>query len=178
MSIVELLVLAAFLLFPLFQQLLQKKQPPEQLPDDDQEDLAARRQADDTEAADEGWSAEWGAWPEEEGGEAYSDVETEVGPFESVASEERAREMIAYQERTPVDRMPEVARVTSPVVSLESVNVDRAAEHDRFHRTIGAPQRRGRGSRKPRVASLLRDRNDLRRGILLKEILGPAKGLQ
>src|SRR5690606_37490311 len=105
----------------------------------------------------ETWSAGWGSWPSES--EALEELAAE-----SVLEEEDAGELVALQERLPAPEIPEAARVTVPVVSLEQLEVDRAAEHLRFHRrTAPAPPPPAR--REPHPGTLPRSRAELRRAI-------------
>jgi hypothetical protein len=69
-------------------------------------------------------------------------------------------------------------RATPGVVSLEDLEIDTAARHDQFHQrleTLRAPARvRGRAPN----AYRFRSREDLRRAIVMLEVLGTPKGLE
>lgn len=73
--------------------------------------------------------------------------------------------------------LPEAVRVSAPVVSMEDVNVDRAAEHRRLHATLSRPTRT-EPTREARVIRLLEGSGDLRRAIILGEVLGPPPALR
>ena len=86
----------------------------------------------------------------------------EIPPFEAISLE-------------PVDekREPVTIEVTAPA---DAVDVNRIAEHDRFQpRYLAAPPARP----EPRVlADHLRTRDEIRRAVLLSEVLGPPRSLQ
>ena len=85
----------------------------------------------------------------------------EIPPFEAISLE-------------PVDQTSEP--VTVEVAAAADADVDRAAKHHRFHaRYREAP----RSAAAPRVlADHLRTRDEIRRAILLSEVLGPPRSLQ
>lgn len=152
MDFFEILVLLLFVAFPLLQQLLGRKggEEEEQAMEPAPPEVEAPRPAAEAPPRPEGWSTGWGAWPEEEAATEESGIEAYV---------------------------PEAVRVADPVVSLENVHVDRAAEHARIHRIHAQPVA-GRKRDRPRVAALLRSEADVRRGIVLAEILGPPAALR
>jgi len=187
MDIVELLVLLAFILFPLLQSVLEKLGgagrrglPPDvDLPPQDRADTGGplstpdAGMSSDTPAgheAEEGWSAGWGRWP--------SDTLEDLSA-EEVVTEEVAEEIVARQRRLGESvTVTEAARVTVPVVSLESVQAEPAERlagvkpiqrlpPPTIRRRPLHPTIRGVGSR-----------SELRRAIVLAEILGPPRGLE
>lgn len=178
MDWIEYLLLFVFFVLPLLQGLLggKKKTPTSgPLPDEAerQEEVAEARAREDRLPAPEGaesWSAGWGSWPEPAELERVAEIE--------VMDEEEALELTALQERLRPEDASEAVRVTTPVVSLESLEVDRAGEHKRFHHRVDAALPVPGGAAGPRVATLLRGREQLRRAVLLAEVLGPPRGLR
>ncbi len=124
-----------------------------------------------TNAAD-GWSAEWGAWPsepdEEEMGAEREEIRPEA-PVPIVFEEAISRE-IAPRDLPP----PAVAPV---IISLEPVRVDRRAEHERLHRLNRATPAPDAPPPIP-LATQLRQRSELRRALILAEVIGPPRSLQ
>ena len=179
MDLVEILVLLAFVFFPLIQALLEKAakrgRPPELPPPNRAEQqplppviVAERRQPGP--AAEESWSADWGTWPTE-GMEELSS--------EEVLTEEQADELIGLQERLAAREVPEAVRVTVPVVSMEQRQIDRSAEHRRFHEPAPAPAARPVTRARPiAIGGALSKPSDLRRAIMLAEVLGPPRALE
>lgn len=172
MDIVEVLVLLLFVVFPLLQHVLsRRRQEPElgmEEDDLDLEELMAER------APEQGPPAP--APPGEERGWEYL---PEAPRIESVVDEERALELLSMQAELDPEHAPEALRVSAPVVSLESLTVDREAEHTRMRAgraNAAAVARRPR--RATRLTGLLDSSQDLRRGIVLSEILGPPRGLE
>lgn len=113
----------------------------------------------------------WGDW-------TVALPESEAGAPEEIVDEEEAAARAPRAERARVPEEPEAERVAVQVVSLEPLQVDRPAEHVRFHRTLEAPALRRPARRAPRLAAALADRDDVRRAVLLAEVIGPPKGLQ
>ena len=180
MDIIELLVLLAFILFPLLQALLEKmgvgQRPEPPSPAGEAEDEAGevaverapvRASADVPEEAN--WSSGWGSWP----GEQLEELAAE-----EVVTEEEADELIAYQERLSQREATEAARTTVPVVSMEPLEVDRAAEHRRFHERVVTKRPPRAPAPSERLHSLLSDQSEIRRAVLLSEILGPPRSLR
>lgn len=93
-------------------------------------------------------------------------------------ADETAPELPAPRAQGP-EEVPEAVRVHSPVVSLEPLEVDRDGEPRRFHRDLGStgpvPGLRAAPSR---LATQIQSRSDLRRAIILAEVLGRPKGLR
>jgi hypothetical protein len=174
----SVLLLVIFVVLPLVQQFLQKREPqrpdlPEQQdwealpPMSDRGDGAARRRITKVEDVSP-WSEGWGAWP----GEA--------------AEQDDDEEMLADEIGMEEPPAPEVLPAQHPpaplVVSMEPLNVDRAAEHQRFHdryvaRPRAAPPPRPAAAHSP-IAAMLRDPQGMRRAVILSEVLGPPRSLQ
>lgn len=182
MDIIELLILLAFILFPLLQQILEKlggsrgeqQLPPEYDPEADQRTMEAGTTAPpepSIESSDGGWSAGWGEWPAEELPEALQ-IE---GPVDEPDAETflRTRESWENRERP----LPEVVRVHAPVVSLESLEVDREAEHRRLHARLRPPTPPPVQRRRSPLERALRTRAGVRQGVILAEVLGPPRSL-
>lgn len=199
MDLIELLLLLAFVFFPLIQALLEKLRKGRgdaQLPPPPQEEVGApqarveRRSTQVTVPAppaevpdghgQEEWSSGWGIWPGEEGSVTEAREAMEDLSAEEVVTEDQADELIAYQERLAARQMPEAARVTVPVVSMEPLRVDRKAEHRRLHERL-SPVATHQPRLPPHAAGLgaaLRTSDELRRAVLLSEILGPPRALR
>lgn len=204
MDFFELLIILLFIVLPLLQQMLGKREEPgttDGLPeDDDAERLpgmdregatrpstpagpAARTGGTgDGTVASGGWAADWGEWPDEETereeaeGMSIEALErpevVEVPPTDAAVRDTSGRPATPYSYDDPAR-----ARAASRVVSLEKLHVDRAAEHARFHTRPERPTA-GVGRRPPRIAALLEDPDELRRAILLAEVVGPPAALR
>ena len=62
---------------------------------------------------------------------------------------------------------------------METLVVDRQAEHDRFHDRYVVPSRPPAGRiRHPPLAAQIHDPKELRRAIILNEVLGPPRALR
>lgn len=164
MSFFEILIVLLFIVLPLLQQVLgQRKGPEGPEPDAEDEDprlrphrlpQASRAPAAEGASGVEGWSVDWGEWP------AHGEEELPV--------EETLEEIGA---EAPPPEHTRVEREMPKVVSLEPLRVDRDAEHDRFHARKGPVLRPVKG-RPPRIATLLRGREGLRRAVLVSEVIG------
>ncbi len=187
MDLVELLVLAAFIFFPLLQALLEKlggsrrqELPPEwEVDQEDTEGPVATVERRDTVAADSdkdtSWSAGWGEWP----GTATAEAEQlEDLTAESVVTEEEAEEILYHQIRVPDERMSEAARVTVPVVSLEPAERPRTREPRAPRVEVAPPPDRARAQRRNQFSRILHDEVTLRRSVMLAEVLGPPRALR
>lgn len=158
----ELLLVLLFVVLPLLQQLLERrgpKRPPTE------EELEALEEYE-------------GAIEPERSVPALPHAETagELARRE-VLDEEAARELAALQRRLPPETVPEAVRVSAPVVSTEAPGTSRRSR--RTPRTDPLPAAEPPRSRSaPRVEPLLRGREELRRAVLLSEILGPPKSLE
>ena len=108
----------------------------------------------------------------------WTNAEWEAVAEEETVDEERAAGLSAWQEALPPEVAPEAARVSSPVVSLEPLRVDRRAEHDRMHRRHEQTAIPSRRPSRSRLARLVQGEDDLRRAILLAEVVGKPRGLE
>jgi hypothetical protein len=184
MSLLELLLLAAFIGFPLLQLLLEKLKggvPPEPPPEEPAEEPPipaarskpalpplARSSPSLPPRQEEGWSSGWGSWPTEAPVEQAD--EEDVG--EEDVGEHEAEELIALQRRMASRQPSEAVRVSVPVVSLEALRVDRKAEHARLHARPASRPATVRRATAPTIGALLHSPADLRRAIVLAEVLG------
>lgn len=202
MDFFEILIVLLFIVLPLLQQVLGKREEPgapDGLPEDDDaerlpgldRDGPARRaggpaadaraeQPGGAAASSGGWAADWGEWPEdhemEAEGASIEALERDL-PAESLSSEEAPRPTTPSSAAPQGYDDPARARAASRVVSLEKLHVDRAAEHARLHARPDRPAAtvaRGR----PRLAALMDHPDDLRRAILLAEVVGPPAALR
>lgn len=111
----------------------------------------------------------------EDGGSWDDDVATEeIGASADVRSVETAtaREIPVLYER------PIVERELPKVVSMEALTIDPKKRHDEFHRKVDRlAARDAAAERSPRTA-LFASTDEVRRGIIVAEVLGPPKGLQ
>lgn len=187
MDLVEILVLLAFVFFPLIQALLEKlggsrrqEIPPEwEVDQEAPEERTLSVERGDTsspvEAEDGGWSAGWGEWPGTTTAEAD---QLEDLTAEPVVTEEEAEEILYHQIRVPEERVSEAARVSVPVVSLEPTQPSRHRV-DRPARTqLAPPPSHERSRRRNAFARILHDEVELRRSVMLAEVLGPPRALR
>lgn len=163
----QILLVLLFLLFPLIQQLLDRKGGPPTLPPPDPEDEARGQMGPRREPSHA--SAE-PSFAEEIG---WSVGSAEEIAAEGVVEEEQAVELRQLQRSLPQEALPEAVRVSAPVVSLEPTQVLRPVSP--FRRpppeAKAAPPRRPAGA----AAVGIHNREDLRRAIVLSEVLGPPK---
>lgn len=144
-----------------------------------------------------GWSDGWGDWPrpgEAEGMPevllAEEDGETEDAGYEQEwlsreaetrldarPTQEEGWVRAGAEDFRPAPLAPEAERVYLPVASMEALQVDRVAEHRRFHKQIaeygGPPVLETPGRRAVRWS-----RQEVRNAIVLSELLGPPRSLQ
>jgi hypothetical protein len=164
----QILLVLLFLLFPLIQQLLERKGSPPTLPPPDPEEEARDASAPQREppraersfAEEVGWSVE-----------AAEEIAAE-----SVVDEKQAAELQEMQRHLPEQVLPEAVRVSAPVVSLEPKHVLRPTSP--LRRAVPEPS--PAAPRRPAGAAAvgIRGHDDLRRAVLLSEILGPPKSLR
>lgn len=201
MDLIEILLLLAFVFFPLVQSLLARigkrggdaELPPPRSEGEEPTVPDARRERSPAQVTvsgppakvgagggTESWSSDWGSWPGDEGATTDAVDTFEELSAEEVVTEEQADELIAYQERLAAREMPEAARVTVPVVSMEPLRVDRRAEHRRLHERMSPLATHQRRSPPPGagLGAALRTNDEVRRAILLSEILGPPRSMQ
>lgn len=170
MSFFEILIILLFIVLPLLQQVLGqgKGQEDGEAPEHERDEADPRRRPERSRPpiarapapvprtdprGIEGWSVDWGEWP------AQREEELPVeGTLEEIGVE-----------APPPERPRE--RDVPQVVSLEPLRVDRDAEHERFHARKG-PVLRPVKERPPRIATLLRGREGLRRAVLVSEVIG------
>ena len=189
MDVVELLVLLAFIVFPLIQALLEKMMgrgrrelPPEWESEQESPEegavLVERAEPSATDSAadeDVSWSAGWGEWP---GTTTVEAEELEELTAESVVTGEEAEEILYRQIRVPDERMSEAARVKVPVVSLEPTRRERTREAPSARMELAPPVGRTRSRRRNRFSRILHDETELRRSVMLAEVLGPPRALR
>lgn len=171
MDFLEILFLLLFVLLPLLQGVLTKQKPPsrplpppEETPEGEREltALETMRLPPFPGQQPGGWGGSWPgeSFPAEEAEEVVEADEGELFP-------ERA-----HRE----DLAPEVERVASPVVSLEPVFVDHEVDHRRQRVRFAAPERVPPPPARPSAAARLAgdlSRGEIRRAIILSEVLGP-----
>lgn len=182
MDLGDVLLILVFLVFPLLQQLLGRlgsPRPPAPPPgtEEEGEGVAApmewERHPDLPGPAPEPRPErprEWEAWTAEAAAEEIASRE--------VVDEEEAAELTVLQARLPAETVPEAVRVSSPVVSMEALRVERPAKPARIPARAEAAPVPERSRRPSRTRELLRGPGDLRRAVLLSEVLGPPKGLR
>lgn len=187
MNWLELLLVIVFFGAPLLGRILQRNAPPQPptVPpaDAEREDIrwvpapAPQRESLPAPAKDGGWSAGWGEWS---GLEADTDEDAAELAGEDIAGDHdlgadsiHTREAISLE---PVTLEEATVRPLPVTVSLEATQVDRSAEHQRFHQKyFKAPPPRPRSDR---LADHLRSRREVRRAVLLAEVLGPPRALR
>jgi hypothetical protein len=189
-----LLLIFLFIVLPLIQQFLDKRRGQGELPPEEEELPApARRQPPRAERRElppetprarqreeePSWSEDWGRWPSPV---PVEDREQERDWERTAPQVERIEDRSPPEPLLPVpEPVPFPARFELPqVISLERLEVDREAEHRRLHARFAAtdapPPSVHRGHR--RAAGLLQTRGELRRAILLAEVLGPPRSLR
>lgn len=186
MDLLEVLLVLIFFGVPLLGRLLQRNAPQEpQLPpvDSEAEDAewlpapAPRRETAPAPAQGGGWSAGWGEWPGME--TAEEEEETEEAGAWAAPAERGGEETIHTLEAVSLEPVTPREAVERPVpvpVSLELVQVDRKAEHERLHQKYARPV--APRPRADRLADHLNSRGELRRAVLLAEVLGPPRALR
>lgn len=206
MDLLEILIIALFILFPVMEGILkQRRKPkgPDRVEGDESTDEAPWMQAEPEEprtAADmvpddlwevmtgerregpeprEAGEGSWPAEPEEGLGEPVS-----TPPAES-AEDWRSEAWVVDDERLAEEpesleyEGPEAYTLETPAPeprSLERPVPSASARHARFHDLIDRPEPR-RSARASSLVRSLRSSKGLRQAVLLKEILGPPKGL-
>ena len=170
----EILLILLFLLFPLLQQLLGKRSPPSLPPeaevdeDEDEESVRHWRLPEATTVPAEGPA---------EGPDELLRNAREIASQE-VVNQKQADELLVLQSRLPTASVPEVVRVSSPVVSLESLHVERPVSAARRTPQLSVTAKVA-ASRyvEPRAAMGLHNRQEVRRALLLAEILSKPRSL-
>ncbi len=125
-----------------------------------------------------GWSAGWGQWPEgapedAEDEEEVEDEEAIVGDHDLAADSIHTREAISLE---PVTATEVALRPLPEAPVALDAEVDRSREHLRFHDKYFKPA--PPPPRLDRLADHLRSRAEVRRAILLAEVLGPPRSLR
>lgn len=191
MDWIELLIVVVFFGAPLIGRLFQKPAPPPPpVPRSDAPsppDLQARLPAPAPATlpapagagAGGGWSAGWGQWPEgaseeEDAFEEGAEEEGVAGAHDLGADSIHTREAISLEPVTAQEGL--VRSLPEAPVGLDTVPVDWNREHVRFHDKYfkAAPP----PPRTDRLADHLRSRAEVRRAILLAEVLGPPRSLR
>ncbi|HEV2735661.1 MAG TPA: hypothetical protein VGV85_12525, partial [Longimicrobiaceae bacterium] len=181
MDWIELLLVAVFFGAPLLGRLFQRQPPaPPPVPRSDS-DVPVPAEAPTRLPAPAratlptpvgGWSAGWGQWPEGASEEAVDEEDAEdeeaiVGDHDLAADSIHTREAISLE---PVTASEVALRPLPEAPVALDAEVDRGREHLRFHDKYFKP-----GSPPPRMDRLadhLRSRAEVRRAILLAEVLG------
>lgn len=167
MDWVQVLLVLLFIIFPLLEGLASRRRrpPADQEPSASLPDIPTREPA----ALPDSDSSAWDAWFGPEATAQRAEAEQEE---ERVAEEIQPIEAISLE---PVDEIPEPVRVERVTVP-EAAAVDRMVEHERFHARYLAPAEVPRDPE--RLQERLRKPGELRRAVLLTEILGPPRSLQ
>ncbi len=197
------LLIFIFFVLPLLQELMRRRgPPPPELPPEEDEwewELPQERQREGSgrRPTTEEWSEEWEEWP----GEVRETAEErrEVSAWEELGLEDIFGRPAEAPPEPPREAAPPppppTARVPEPVmapqappspppsppqvVSLEALEVDRTAEHARFHeRYVVRPVPNVRHQQQAPLAALMQDGSELRRAIILSEVLGPPRALR
>ncbi len=200
-----LLFIFFFFILPILQQVFRKKQPPPprtRLPEEEEWEAVpqGRREAPSRVPPPE----QWEDWPEEAHEEqaaaprqrsAWEDLGLELEEIFREPQPERpeprepepvtaAPAPIPVPPRPlpttpPPEWMPPASPPPPQVVSMEALEVDREAEHVRFHDRYVAPSRPPiRSVPRAPLAAQMHDPNELRRAIILQEVLGPPRALR
>jgi hypothetical protein len=192
MDWIELLIVVVFFGAPLIGRLFQQKPPapPPAVPRGDAPspaDLQPRLPAPARTGAalpapagaDGGWSAGWSQWPEgateeEDAFEEGAEEEGVAGDHDLAADSIHTREAVSLEPVTAAEGL--VRALPEAPVGLDTVPVDWNREHVRFHDKYfkAAPP----PPRADRLADHLRSRAEVRRAILLAEVLGPPRSLR
>jgi len=195
MGWLELLFVALFFGAPLLGRLFEKKPPtlpPPPLPRSDAPgyspapgdlqprfSVPARASLPAPAGTAGGWSAGWGQWPE--GASEEEDAAEGGGLEEGVAGDHdldvdsiHTREAVSLE---PVSAAEAAVRpLPEAPVGLDATEVDWNREHVRFHDKYFKPA--APPPRTDRLADHLRSRAEVRRAILLAEVLGPPRSLR
>jgi hypothetical protein len=182
MDWLEILLVLIFFGAPLLGRIFKTSPPPDALPPPEAEPYGeeparipapagARRDAPGD------WSAGWGEWPGMETEEDEEAAAVEEARAAGVPDPEgiHTAEAVSLEPVTPVVYQ---RPLPAPVASLDLVEVDRKAEHERLHRRFARPAAPPARARPDRLADHLRTRRELRRAILLTEVLGPPRALR
>ena len=167
----EVVLFVLFIVLPLLQGLLGRREKggPVPLPSPPPAEGAAERAQVDA-------TPELSAW-DELFGNATAIPESEED-FEQVHADSQPLEVVSLEPVEELREVPESERFAAANVAppLEQAQVDRRAEHSRFHDRYLAPQV-PQPEKRP-LATQLRERDALRRAVILTEVLGPPRSLQ
>ena len=175
MGWVEVVLFVLFIVLPLLQGLLARggKAGPVPLPSPP----SAERSTEQAQVEQRDDAPELSAWDElfGSGTPAAADDETEL---EAVGLDTEPVEIVSLEPVEQLREVPESERFVAANVSppLEQAQVDRRAEHNRFHDRYLAPEA-PEPTQRP-LATQLRGRDELRRAVVLTEVLGPPRSLQ
>ncbi len=178
MDLLEVILFLVFVGAPLLGRLLQGKTqpPPDSLPPFPEEREEREGIPFEIPAPQGGWSAEWEQWPESDEEEK---AEAPVAVLRDAEDEDiHTAEAVSLE---PVTRVEAVRRpLPTPVASLDLAEVDRGAEHERFHRKIvpRVPRTPRPALRSDGLRDQLRSRSEVRRAVILAEVLGPPRSLR
>lgn len=173
MDIGDLLFLL-FILLPLLSQLFTRRKGEPELPPPPREDEGWSEPAPEPRASTATVPADRPFILEPEGG--WGDWAVDV-PEGDQSEEGLLPEELGAEEEAV--RVSEAERVEVQVVSMEPLHVDRPAEHARLHRAMAqVAARRPARPRAPALSAALAGREELRRAILVSEVLGPPKSLR
>lgn len=197
---ISVLFFVFFIVLPLLQQLTQKRKPPLDAPEDEAEwELPehtsrgeVRRDRDAAEWEDE-WSngeegevtREQNAWEALDLEDLFRETPPEPRPEPGPAPAPRPEPLPTprSEPRVQLPERPLPAPVPPPraepvVVSLEALEIDRAAEHRRFHDAYVRSTPPARVEPRRPVAVGFRSPRELRRALVLSEVLGPPRSLR
>ncbi len=175
MSVVEILIAVLFLGLPLLGRLLGGSAPPPTLPPPPESGGATPARLPAPVAVPEPVGG-WGDWPgDEEADEEDEALDEVAGDHDLDVDSIHTAEALSLE---PISASEGVVRaLPAPLpAALDAPAVDRRAEHERFHRKVAGPA--APAPRPDRLADHLRSRAEVRRAILLAEVLGPPKSLQ
>lgn len=175
MDFSDILLLLIFVALPLLQQLFGKRPPPSDL-EAGAEEEAAEEAATAARRAPHRLPGDVPAAEPEQRRSAQRRMEAaEELAGREVVDEEEAAELVVLQSRLPAESVPEAVRVSSPVVSLETVRREAPARPSKRAPRAASPPRR---LAPVHPGALPLHRGQLRHAVLLSEILGPPKSLQ
>ena len=161
----EILLVVVFFGLPLLGQLMEKnKAPPDDLSEESWGEEPVATLPGTVPAARRETAAEWQEWEEDE----------EAG-VEALPVDDRSAEVIHPVEAVSLEPVAPVPLPVRPV--LETAQVDRSLEHRRFHERF-VERHEAPAPAADTLAARLRHPGELRRAVLLAEILGPPRALR
>ena len=173
MDWVQIGFLLLFIVLPLLQGLAERarRPPPDQEPSASLPGIITREpeapSADGTSAWDAWFEPNAGNAPQVEAAQGEERLAEEIHPFEAISLEQ-------FDEPTTPTVLEQATREAVPEPEL--VVIDRAAEHHRFHARYLAPVEAV--AMVETLPERLRRPGELRRAILLAEVLGPPRSLR